>query len=81
MRQIAKYEQFPRQYYGGYCGPMLSPQSFNLFVTLRCMQVDTESRQYHLYVGGGITAKSTPESEWRETCFKAQTLLNLIPND
>ena len=31
-----------------------------------------------LYVGGGITPLSDPETEWQETCQKADTLLNLI---
>jgi len=44
----------------------------HLFVNLRCMQF-TEGLAT-LYIGGGITLASDPESEWEETLRKAETL-------
>ncbi len=44
----------------------------HLFVNLRCMQC-TDSLAT-LYIGGGITGASHPESEWEETLRKAETM-------
>lgn len=48
----------------------------NLFVNLRCMQL--LGKKVHLYVGGGITSESSPESEWEETQQKSQTMLKAL---
>ena len=47
-----------------------------LFVNLRCMKIDANSAT--LFVGGGITIDSEPESEWEETQHKLQTMLQVI---
>lgn len=73
---IKKIEKHDREYYAGYLGPINSITDFSLFVNLRSMKV--LENQMALFVGGGITADSTPEKEWEETCLKAQTLLNVI---
>ena len=75
MEWIRRVEPHERRYYGGYLGPMFG-EHVRLFVNLRCMEVD-DSR-LRLYVGGGLTDKSDPESEWKETEAKAQTLLSII---
>jgi len=48
----------------------------HLFVNLRCMEVDAGGAQ--LYVGGGITASSDPQSEWEETVHKLQTIARVL---
>lgn len=48
----------------------------NLFVNLRCMQL--KSDEAILYVGGGITKDSNPESEWQETNNKTQTIKSVL---
>ena len=48
----------------------------DLFVNLRCMKV--LKNKVALFVGGGLTNKSTPEKEWEETILKAQTLMKLF---
>jgi isochorismate synthase len=48
----------------------------NLFVNLRCMQL--KSDEAFLYVGGGITKDSNPESEWEETINKTQTIKSVL---
>lgn len=75
MEWIRRVEPHERRYYGGYLGPMFG-EHVRLFVNLRCMEVD-DSR-LRLYVGGGLTDKSDPKSEWKETEEKAQTLLSII---
>lgn len=76
MNLIRSIESHKREYYAGYLGPINSEGNLSLFVNLRCMRVF--ENKMALYVGGGITAESNPEKEWDETCFKAQTLLNVI---
>ncbi|MFC4634292.1 chorismate-binding protein [Dokdonia ponticola] len=44
----------------------------HLFVNLRCMEHTAMGTQ--IYVGGGITGASIPESEWEETRHKLETM-------
>lgn len=48
----------------------------DLYVNLRCMEIDASGAQ--LYVGGGITQASTPESEWEETVNKLETMAAVL---
>ncbi|HDZ03900.1 hypothetical protein LCGC14_0199260 [marine sediment metagenome] len=47
-----------------------------LFVNLRCMQLQKD--KVSIYVGGGITSDSVPESEWDETTLKSNTMLRIL---
>ena len=51
-------------------------RSSHLFVNLRCMQL--QGTIAILYVGGGITKDSNPESEWNETVNKTETMKNIF---
>lgn len=54
----------------------ISKKSTQLYVNLRCMQLqDTNA---HIYVGGGITASSHAENEWQETVFKSLIIKNVL---
>jgi len=44
----------------------------SLFVNLRCLKY--EKGKVAIYVGGGITVDSNPESEWEETVNKTRTM-------
>lgn len=48
----------------------------NLYVNLRCMQVFKD--RLAIYVGGGITKDSIPQSEWEETQRKAETMQKVL---
>ena len=48
----------------------------NLFVNLRCMQLKND--QALIYVGGGITKDSDPDSEWIETVNKTNTIKKVL---
>lgn len=48
----------------------------SLFVNLRCMKI--ENRSAFLFMGGGITEDSDPESEWEETVNKGQTMKKVL---
>lgn len=74
--KIEEFEKFPRELYAGYI--KIETENFvQYFVNLRCARLYKDS--VHLFVGGGITAQSNPEKEWRETELKSEAVLkNLI---
>lgn len=75
MKNISNYEIHSRSLYCGYIGE-ISNKFANLFVNLRCMQINKSN--FFLYVGGGITNLSNAIDEWEETQIKSQTLLSII---
>jgi isochorismate synthase len=76
---IREHEGYDRRFYSGFLGPVHIDGRSDLFVNLRCMELD--ERIAWLYVGGGVTADSDPEAEWQETMLKAQTLLSVLQNN
>lgn len=72
---ISARERHQRALYAGIIGWNNSSSS-RLFVNLRCAQLLPETA--YLYVGGGFTSDSIPDSEWDETENKARTLLNVM---
>jgi isochorismate synthase len=74
---ILENEDYNREFYTGFLGPIYEKGSCSkLFVNLRCMKIDANVA--NLFVGGGITIDSEPESEWEETQHKLQTMLQVI---
>lgn len=73
---IVSNEHTPRRYYSGFMGPLDIQESTNLYVSLRCMNI--EGNRYHLYAGGGLLKDSTEEQEWLETEAKLETMRRLI---
>lgn len=74
---ILDNEDYSREFYTGFLGPIYQKDSCSkLFVNLRCMKIDANIAT--LFVGGGITIDSEPESEWEETQHKLQTMLQVI---
>ncbi len=73
---IKQLEPHDRDYYTGFMGPVTHKSGTDLFVNLRCMKITP--RYISLYVGGGITLESDAEEEWRETWWKAESLLKII---
>ncbi len=65
-------EHSPRRYYSGYCGPLEVDGSTHLYVSLRCMRIDTGLCR--LYAGGGLLVASEEQNEWQETENKMQTM-------
>lgn len=47
-----------------------------LFVNLRCVQIRKDKAL--VYIGGGITCDSNPDSEWEETVHKSRTMLTVL---
>lgn len=73
---IRHYEKFPREFYAGYI-KVETGESILYFVNLRCARLYKDA--VHVFVGGGITAQSNPDKEWRETELKSEAILkNLV---
>lgn len=73
---IRKYEKFPRELYAGYI-KVETEENILYFVNLRCARLYKDA--VHVFVGGGITAQSNPEKEWKETELKSEAILkNLV---
>ncbi len=75
---IEDVEPHGRKFYTGFLGPWRLNGQSDLYVNLRCAEVNNDT--LNLYVGGGLTADSDAEKEWQETELKAQTLLSVINN-
>ncbi|MBQ8423344.1 MAG: chorismate-binding protein [Coprobacter sp.] len=73
---IADVELHDRRYYTGYVGYFSGTDHYDLFVNLRSMELS--HGRADLYVGGGLTARSVAGDEWRETCIKSSTMLDII---
>jgi isochorismate synthase len=72
---ILRNESHERLLYSSLIG-LYSQSETQLFVNLRCMQLGLNGLK--LYLGGGITASSNAEDEWKETELKAKTLLDIL---
>lgn len=75
IERIARTETFPRRMYGGYTA-FVAGDRFYSAVTLRCVCFNRSG--WCVYAGGGITAASVPEHEWRETRMKAAPLVEAL---
>lgn len=73
---ILQNEHYKRSFYTGFLGEMNVDKKTELFVNLRCAEV--QDHQVVVYVGGGITADSHPEKEWEETFAKTQTIKKVL---
>lgn len=70
---IFENENYDRSFYTGFLGELnIDADWSDLFVNLRCMQI--ENNQAHLYMGCGITKDSIPEKEWKESINKSMTM-------
>jgi len=76
FRFITNNEGYDRRYYSGFIGRLNPDEQTDLYVNLRCMQI--EDSCLLLYAGGGLVASSDLEEEWMETEDKLQTVLRII---
>lgn len=73
---IMEHEGYDRKYYCGFVGETDYENTADLYINLRCMQVGKD--RIAIYAGGGITAASDPEDEWRETVMKSRTMIDKL---
>ncbi|SCY01477.1 isochorismate synthase [Flavobacterium caeni] len=80
-RFILEHEGYDRKFYSGYLGELYADFYSDgiltdLYVNLRCMEVDGETA--YLYVGCGITRESDPQKEFVETVNKSMTIKKVL---
>jgi isochorismate synthase len=83
---ILENENYDRSFYTGFLGELNSsftdPVSSDLFVNLRCMQIESASEhemtKAYLYMGCGITKDSIPVKEWNESINKSMTMKKIL---
>lgn len=73
---ILKNENYNRSFYSGFLGELNRNNSTELYVNLRCMEI--ESQKVSFYIGCGITKDSIPEKEFFETVNKSVTMKSLF---
>lgn len=71
--KIIEIEKYNREFYAGYI-KIETEEDIYYFVNLRCAKI--YKNQVIAFAGGGITALSSPEKEWRETELKSQAILH-----
>ncbi|MDR0536919.1 MAG: chorismate-binding protein [Tannerellaceae bacterium] len=74
---ILSNEGYERRYYSGFIGRLEPAGRSDVFVNLRCINIEQEN--ISLYAGGGILPTSVLEAEWQETEEKIRTITS-IPN-
>jgi isochorismate synthase len=77
---ISATEGYDREFYAGYLGEWNQDGNFDLYVNLRCMNLEiTEGHaKAKLFIGCGINSGSQPENEFFETVNKSQTLKSIL---
>ncbi len=70
------HENYDREFYSGYLGPVNMENRTRLFVNLRCAQL--LDQKAYLYSGAGVTIDSNPDKEWEETLIKNQTIREIL---
>ncbi|MBR9998644.1 MAG: chorismate-binding protein [Cyclobacteriaceae bacterium] len=73
---LRKHENYDREFYSGYLGPVNIENRTGLYVNLRCARL--LDKKAFLYSGAGITLDSNPEKEWHETLIKNQTMMEIL---
>ncbi|MGG8495542.1 chorismate-binding protein [Tenacibaculum sp. TC6] len=73
---ILSNELYKRTFYTGFLGELNLNNNTQLFVNLRCMEIQNNNAL--IYIGGGITKDSTPEKEWEETVAKAMVMKKVL---
>ncbi|MDH5610314.1 MAG: chorismate-binding protein, partial [Cyclobacteriaceae bacterium] len=76
LQFIRDRENYDRELYSGFLGPVNIKGLTHLFVNLRCMKITNDTGRF--YAGAGITGDSDPEREFIETELKMQTLKRII---
>ena len=77
---IFENENYNRSFYTGFLGELNRDNQTDLFVNLRCMEIESklERTKAHLFMGCGITKDSVPEKEWEESVNKSVTMKRIL---
>lgn len=74
---IFSFEKQDRELYSGYIH-IENEEFIQYFVNLRCGKFNKNFAK--IFVGGGITAESSPQKEWQETNLKSEAILGNLAN-
>ncbi len=78
---IINNENYDRKFYTGFLGELNllenSKRVCNLYVNLRCMEIEN-NRRVIIYIGSGITKDSVPVREWEETVVKSRAIKSML---
>jgi isochorismate synthase len=85
---ILENEKYDRTFYTGFLGELNMENQTDLFVNLRCVEIEIarkmtnnsnlETIKAHLFMGCGITKDSIPENEWEESINKSITMKRIL---
>jgi isochorismate synthase len=85
---LLENENYNRTFYTGFLGELNIANKTDLFVNLRCMEIEVSSAtadksklaitKAHLFMGCGITKDSIPEKEWEESVNKSTTMKRIL---
>ena len=73
IETILAKENYNREIFSGFIGPVNINECSDIFVNIRCMQLSKDKAI--VYAGAGITEDSIPQNEWQETEMKMKTIL------
>ncbi len=73
---LEENENFDREFFSGYLGPVNIKDCISLYVNLRCAKII--SQKAILYAGAGVTIDSIPEKEWNETEMKLRSIMQVF---
>lgn len=73
---IKENEYYNRSFYTGFLGELHQNDETNLYVNLRCMEIEEE--KISIFIGGGITKDSVAEKEWNETVNKSKVMKKVL---
>jgi isochorismate synthase len=73
---ILQNENYSREFYCGFLGPINIEKASHVFVNLRTLKL--MGNTVNFYAGAGITEDSIPEKEWYETEMKIDTLYSVL---
>ena len=76
LRFLQTKEGYDRTYYSGFIGWLDPKGHTDLYVNLRCMQIEQD--HFELYAGGGLLGASQLVEEWQETEIKLETMRRLL---
>lgn len=75
-RFICNNEGYERTYYAGFTGWLSSEEQTDLYVNLRCLQLNPQG--LFLYAGGGLLPSSKLHDEWLETEKKMWAIKSIL---
>lgn len=78
MTLTDSYEDFKRRYYSGTMGLVDDKGDFELWVLIRSIFYNAQTRRLSIAVGGAITYLSDPEKEYEECLLKAGSMLGVL---